>query len=197
MNIEEWFPTLIYNDVIDISGLEEIAYKLKKESDGRQLSNRGGWQSHGVEKNPLFSKLIDVIEQKALKVYNNMYEEDTGKYQVVGMWVNINKPNSYNATHMHPTCDLSGNIYIKTPKNCGITFFEDPRNLHRMAEPYNNIMQNRHTYRQVNYVPESVIILFFPPWIQHGVEQNLSDEDRISIAFNMMYVRKGCTLVET
>ncbi|MBT6614547.1 MAG: hypothetical protein HOB38_20815 [Deltaproteobacteria bacterium] len=43
------------------------------------------------------------------------------------MWININSPKSYNVSHIHPDCDLCGNIYIKTSKNCGNIFFEDPR----------------------------------------------------------------------
>jgi len=187
MKYEEWFPTLIYYDVIDVDGLQEKSYKLKKESNGRIISNRGGWQSYNIEENLLFSKLIDDIEQKALEVHDYIYQKNTGKFKVVNMWVNINNSKSYNASHIHPNTDLCGNIYVKTSKNCGKIFFEDPRMLHRINEPYRNTLMNRLTFKQVNYTPEDGKILFFPPWIQHGVEQNMSDEDRISIAFNMKY----------
>ena len=187
MNYEEWFPTLIYYDKIDVDGLEEKSYKLKKESNGRIISNRGGWQSHNIEENPLFSKLVNDIEQKALEVHDNIYHKNTGKFKVVEMWVNVNSSKSYNASHIHPNTDLCGNIYVKTSKNCGNTFFEDPRMVHRMNDPYNNTLMNRLTFKQVYYKPETGVLLFFPPWIQHGVEPNMSDEDRIGIAFNMKY----------
>ena len=187
MNYEEWFPTLIYYDKIDIDGLEKKSYKLKKESNGRIRSNRGGWHSHNIEENPLFSKLVDDIEQKALEVHNNIYQKNTGKFKVVEMWVNINSSKSYNTSHIHPNTDLCGNIYVKTSKNCGNIFFEDPRVVHRMNEPYSNILMNRLTSKQVTYTPEDGKILFFPPWIQHGTEPNMSGKDRISIAFNMKH----------
>jgi len=31
----------------------------------------------------------------------------------------------------------------------------------------------------------------FPGWLEHGVEENQSDEDRISIAFNVLAGRQG------
>ena len=54
LNYKEWFPTLIYHDNFDIDGLEKKSYKLKKESNGRIVTNRGGWQSNDILGNPLF-----------------------------------------------------------------------------------------------------------------------------------------------
>ncbi len=34
-------------------------------------------------------------------------------------------------------------------------------------------------------VPEAGTLVIFPSWLEHGVNQNLSDADRISIAFNI------------
>ena len=35
--------------------------------------------------------------------------------------------------------------------------------------------------------PQEDQILIFPPWVQHLVEQNLSDDDRISVSFNFVH----------
>jgi uncharacterized protein (TIGR02466 family) len=189
LNVEEWFPTLIYHDIIDIDGLEKLAYKMQKNSEGRVISNRGGWQSNNLSDNTMFKKLIDMIEKKAIKVHDTVYKQGTGEYKLTNIWININHPNSHNACHIHPEADICGNMYVKTPENCGNLYFDDPRLIHRMNESYNNnIINDRLTYKQVAYTPAAGIILFFPPWIQHGVEPNMSNEDRISIAFNMSYI---------
>ena len=184
---EEHFPTLIYYDVIDVDGLEKKSYKLKKESNGIIRSNRGGWHSNDIKENPLFSKLVDDIEKKALDIHDFFNQKNTGKFKVVEMWVNINRSKSYNISHIHSNADLCGNLYVKTSKNCGNIFFEDPKVVHRMNEPYSNILMNRFTFKQIYYIPEDGKILFFPPWIQHSTEPNMSGKDRISISFNMKY----------
>jgi uncharacterized protein (TIGR02466 family) len=33
--------------------------------------------------------------------------------------------------------------------------------------------------------PEAGALIIFPSWLEHGVNQNLTDVDRISIAFNI------------
>jgi ectoine hydroxylase-related dioxygenase (phytanoyl-CoA dioxygenase family) len=34
-------------------------------------------------------------------------------------------------------------------------------------------------------VPEAGTLIIFPSWLEHGVNQNLGNADRISIAFNI------------
>ncbi len=185
MIVDEWFPTLIYSDFINTNGLEEVAYNLKTKSDGVVKSNKNGWQSD-VLKNEMFSKLIDDIENAALEIYNEHYEPGTGRYKVSGIWVNINNPGAFNIRHQHPRTDLAGTVYVKTPKNCGDIVFEDPRETHRLHEDDNYLMSyNRSTFRSTSYTPKIGQVLFFPGWLAHRVEQNKSDDDRISIAFNM------------
>ena len=191
MNYEEWFPTTIHYDIIDVDGLEKKAYKLKKESDGRIVSNKGGWQSDELAHSKLLSKLVDDIEQKALEIHDKSYQKNTGKYKVVGIWININNSKAFNTHHVHPDSDLCGVVYVTTPNDCGNIFFDDPRTVHRMNEHKNeHSLDNRYSYTEIKYKPEVGKILFFPNWLYHGVEPNNSDKDRISIAFNMKYESK-------
>ena len=37
----------------------------------------------------------------------------------------------------------------------------------------------------VEIEPTEGMLLFFPPWLEHEVEQSSCDEERISIAFNV------------
>ena len=46
---EEWFPTSIYHDMINVDGIEEVSQDIKKHQDGVSKSNKGGgWQSDNV-----------------------------------------------------------------------------------------------------------------------------------------------------
>jgi len=33
--------------------------------------------------------------------------------------------------------------------------------------------------------PQNLLLLLFPSWLEHYVEQNMSDESRISLSFNI------------
>jgi len=41
------------------------------------------------------------------------------------------------------------------------------------------------TTEEVSMRPEVGRMYVFPGWLEHGVEENLSDRDRISISFNV------------
>ena len=46
----------------------------------------------------------------------------------INLWANINPKGSYNNSHNHPGCDISGVYYVKVPKGkCGNIAFNDPR----------------------------------------------------------------------
>jgi uncharacterized protein (TIGR02466 family) len=190
MNREEWFPTSIYHDVINIEGLEDILQDIKKHQDGTIKSNRGGWQSDNLVDDERLADLIHVIEERALHVRNDLVKDGNGEFKVNWMWVNFNKKGSYNLAHVHTDCDLCGCLYVKTHKNCGKIFFEDPRYVSRMNDIKYSV-QNRLAYDTIEYIPEDGKLLFFPNWLKHGVESNSTDEYRISIAFNMRLNHEG------
>jgi len=188
MNREEWFPTSIYHDMINVGGIEEITQDIKKHQDGVFRSNRGGgYQSDNVVDDKRLTYLKFTIEEKSKYVWKDMFPDLSGRFKISNMWININNNESYNDTHEHPNADLSGCLYVKTHKNCGRIFFKDPRHIHRMNELNKFNVKTRLTFTEVYYTPEDGKILFFPNWINHGVEPNKQDKDRISIAFNMEF----------
>ena len=42
------------------------------------------------------------------------------------------------------------------------------------------------TTEEVRMAPEEGRMYVFPGWLEHGVEENKSDKDRVSIAFNVL-----------
>jgi uncharacterized protein (TIGR02466 family) len=44
---------------------------------------------------------------------------------------------------------------------------------------------NRWTSDKVTYKPTAGRMLLFPSWLDHGVEPNLSDEERVCLSFNL------------
>ena len=184
------FPSIVH--IFDVNGFDEIQNELidyaygfkKKEPKGVSISNYGGWQS------PWFSlSNKDDILQSFLA--NCLSEFPTIKKSVnirVEAWININKTGDYNVMHQHPSCDLSGVLWIKAPKDCGSIDFESPVSF----QTYNEIKSYTEDFKKsINYYhsyyfsPTEGRILVFPSHLQHQVRENKSNEDRISVSFNI------------
>ena len=74
-----------------------------------------------------------------------------------------------------PALFLSGVLFLQTPTNCGRLVFKNPA-----------VSSDFSLIRAKDFVidPEVLGCIFFPSWLEHYVEPNLSDEDRISLSFN-------------
>lgn len=188
MNIEFLFPQFVYTNLtnMDTKSLEKYCYELKNQSEGRVISNVGGWQSNGLTDESLFfNHIIGDIK----KLFQVLQIHDL-KLDFHDFWINVNGKNDYNVQHNHIGGFISGVLYVKTPENCGNIFFVDPLTSVRSAYEYNFHVSGRLPLNNVFskswcYEPKEGLLILFPSWLEHYVEPNKSDEDRISIAFNI------------
>jgi uncharacterized protein (TIGR02466 family) len=163
---------------LDLKELEKKCYDFKKKNESKQSSNAGGYQGLGF----VHQELNDII-------YASIPKNDRFKIKdfQVQKWININKPGDYIPIHRHDPFNgviFSGVFYVKTPKNCGNLIFHDPRSIIKDAldqEYYNNGINT------CFIEPEENKLVIFPSWIDHEAEKNESNEDRISIAFNLYF----------
>ena len=162
-------------------------YQSKNLDTGVSFSNKGGWQSksdfYKFEKS--FEPFLDYILThigSAIKNYLNC------KFKLNNMWININNKNDYNVSHTHPGVDLSGVIWIKIPEKSGNFIFESPNSFveYFLHQNIKKDIANKYKISPSYIIPpnEGTLILF-SPYLSHRVDQNLSDCDRISIAFNL------------
>ena len=94
-------------------------------------------------------------------------------------WINTFKKNSYAHIHSHSLADISGVYYFQTTGNDGTLFFETPVRESTCTDAWVQL-SNRIP------VPAKVgKMVLFPGWINHGVSQNFTDNDRISISWNI------------
>tara|TARA_R100000008_G_scaffold84444_2_gene71851 strand:+ start:6 stop:572 length:567 start_codon:yes stop_codon:yes gene_type:complete len=181
MNTEWVFPTEIWNDRIE--GYKSINRKLCKASmnlfnydkKGRKKSNYGGWHSDFLH-NYEYDKISDFDE--LIQLIQNKLNEKFGKEKITDVWININKKNSYNLAHCHSNCLYSGVYYIKVPENSGDLVFLDPYKFHNLS------IINDKKVSEHSIISEEGVLWIFRGWLPHKVKKNLSNDDRISLAFN-------------
>ena len=106
----------------------------------------------------------------------------------VEAWINVNKLGDYNIKHTHPTSDLSGVLWIKASKDCGKIEFQSPVEFQTYTEieSYTEDFKDSNNYYHTYYFsPTEGRMLVFPSHLQHQVRENKSNEDRISVSFNI------------
>lgn len=174
----------ISDDVINFNQVITDVYEIKKRDEGRIVSNDGGWQSNFVEsQNTEIYKLMEYIKSSAqICVQQLKVKEKFGKnFQY---WININSFQHSNVQHIHGASIISGCVYLKVPKNSGNLFFHPNTIEHYFYgtfTDYNNDFASNNT----EFIAEEKKVILFPSFLPHSVSANNSNENRISIAFNI------------
>ena len=193
MLLQYIFSSLLCNDMLDIDNLslEFYAQDQMRTTDGRKYSNRGGWQSNFLEESPALVPLVIEINNRLEALRNTLEFKDELSLKVDSMWININHPYSYNSLHIHPNSYISGVYYVKVPENSGSLVLKHPTRLQSIFTP-TNVLKNYNENNSSNWsiIPEVGKLVLFPSWLEHEVTQNMSGEDRISIAFNTTFYDK-------
>ena len=184
------FPSPVH--IFDTDGFDEFknnlidyAYKLREEdSKGFNISNRHGWQSRGFD----LTNMNDLLHGTILQGLSSFPSIKNTTEMRASAWININGPGAYNILHSHPNSHLSGVMWIKAPKDCGVISFDNPNGHSTYTEinSYNQEFNDQFFIHHSYWLPpiEGRMIIF-PSHLQHEVRENNSNEDRISVSFNI------------
>lgn len=186
-HIQHLFYSFFYKEVLDldVNELAEWCYFVKENSFGKQVSNVGGWQSSSLDiKIPELSLLVSNIFEKSEKL---ILRYNFPKKMIIDpIWININGKKDFNMYHEHPRSSITGIFYVKVPKNSGELVLVNPVTQHQhYIDP--TTISNFNEFNSYSWAVEPLEnkIVFFPSWVPHYTAPNLSESDRISIAFNI------------
>lgn len=147
---------------------------------------RSNWQTDPVLHHlPDFAEFIGLVEKAAQGAaeYLKLRSRDL---VVTGCWANFNPPGAHNPSHSHPNNYFSGVYYVSVAEGAARILFEDPRPQAQVMLP--PVVE--HTPYNGNVVlmeAKPGRLLLFPAWLGHSVPVNRSNEDRISISYNLMF----------
>lgn len=167
--------------LIDIEKIKEDCLSLAEKNLQVEISNLGGYQGHDFNNEELNEAIKAAIPP--IKV-NSKYDFEVDR---IYSWVNINGKGHSNSIHNHK--DLmentlwSGVFYVQVPDKSGDIVFLSP---HAEMADSNDYLYNDGPNNYYSITPKPGQMLLFPSWLMHHVTANESDEERISIAFNLM-----------
>ena len=195
MNILPVFPYLIIREKLEDYAKyknELILYSYQQQKidpSGVEKSNNGGWHSksrYANSQNPVSSIIINTI--KSILNNKNVFKiKDLSKAKMQ-IWININKPGDFNIKHNHPGSDLSGVFWVKSLQKSGNLTFHSPNVMSQFAQINSikdEIGKKLFSTRSIAFEPIEGGLVLFPSDLSHAVQENKSDEDRISVAFNI------------
>ena len=186
------FPTPVWTIKIDNhNNINELMYKFikSKQSDnkiGISKSNVKGWHSEDFdldeeEPQKFISFILPYIEQ----VMTDMnWDKQKQIAKINNMWAIVNTGGAANLRHQHGNSTISAAYYVRAPENSGDIVFYDPRPAPIYSYP--NISAPNFLNAQVNSIsPKEGALVLFPSYLDHSVNENLSQNERIVISFNI------------
>ena len=193
-----FFPTPVWTLQLDnYQSINEQMYKFikiiqSKDREGISKSNIKGWHSKDFnmqenEPKNFIKFILPAIEQ----VITDMnWEKQKQSININNMWAIINTGGSANLRHQHGNSTISGAYYVRAPKNSGDIVFYDPRPA--PVYTYPKALNPNLLNAQVNGInPKEGALVLFPSYLDHSVNENLSNEERIVISFNISIQHKS------
>ena len=197
-NLNLFFPTPVWVSKIDNykETNEEIYNYIKNlqtnDTKGVIKSNVKGWHSKDFDLNSTQPKnFINLISPNINKALIDMnWDIDNQNIKISSMWAIINIGGAANARHHHGNSSISAAYYVRAPENSGDIVFYDPRPAPVYSHPhckdanYLNAMVNSVT-------PVEGGLVLFPSYLDHSVNENLSNDERIVISFKVTLTLKS------
>ena len=113
---------------------------------------------------------LDIVNYKEIKNCKMVVEQS---------WMTLNKTGMFSHPHDHGSFDISGVYYISTTGEDGDLYFMNPNKMMKCSRV-------TESYEQMHYFkPETGRLFLFPSWLDHGVSENKTSSDRISLSFNI------------
>ena len=192
-----FFSTPVWID--QINNFENINSELKnyiyqeqeKNPEGIKKSNFNGWHSESFDlKNENLKNFINEISKNIGAAVNDMgWDLEAQIVKITNMWAIINKNKAFNERHHHGNSALSAAYYVKAENNAGNIVFFDPRQANVFHHP--SAKKANDLNGQIKSItPKAGALVLFPSYLEHKVEENLSDEERIVVSFNVSLIRK-------
>ena len=199
MSVHGYFATPIYNSTIEGDELIAVQEELDKvvadlkAKDSFKHNDQWLPNTHKLSDTSFASNLlldyetINFLEALKFHVYEYMRILDVPvtkiqEFRIIQSWMTNTGKHEFAHTHNHGSVDIAGVYYYKTNGADGSINFMNPI-------PQFSTYLFEHLPNNVSYEPKVGKFILFPGWLDHGVPANYTDDERISISFNLNFKR--------
>jgi len=185
------FPTLVWKILLEAELRSVIDAKILAALEGirrglPRLEAGQGWQSeqtlHAREE---FLDLAACVGNAARSVLRFLRIGDQA-VEITGCWATVLARGAAHKAHSHPNNFLSGVYYVRTRPGSDAINFHDPRTQAGVIRPPVVELTAENTDQVVVRVTNGTLLMF-PSYLEHSVDANVNEEERISVSFNVMF----------
>jgi uncharacterized protein (TIGR02466 family) len=185
------FPTLVWKlqlrpelqREID-AGILTLLDDLRKDLPNVEPGH--GWQSsQALHQRDELRALVRCIDKAALSVLRFL-KIGYDAIEITACWANVLATGAPHKRHSHPNNFLSGVYYVKTSAGSDTINFHDPRAQTGVIRPPVTALTAENADQVVVGVKNGTLLLF-PAYLEHSVDRHTSDEERVSVSFNLMF----------
>jgi len=187
MNIKNIYATPIYVKTLENYGginnqIDEVITNINfkdKEEWGRPNKITTPFFDQDNIQDYHLSLLANEID-KSIVDYTNQLNFNYNDYDRKS-WILKLEKGDFAHSHNHSSSDLSGVYYYRTNSQDGSFFFESPNPYFEVSNCFKNLADRNF------FKPEPGKLIIFPGWLRHGIFKNDTDNERISISFNINF----------
>ena len=185
------FPTLVWKVLLKAEVRDAIDGTILATLEGMRRDLPGlepgrGWQSeqtlHEREEFADLASCVRDLAKSILRFLRVGYEP----FEITGCWATILAKGAAHKAHTHPNNFLSGVYYVRTGPGTDTINFHDPRPQTAVIRPPVVELTAENTDQVVVRVTNGTLLMF-PSYLEHSVDANASEDERISISFNLMF----------
>lgn len=185
----------------DNDDLENVSYIYRDAGQRKQEKPLGGYfisddliGKHNLKN--LETRIYEVLDNylnavEWTAIINNpdpvIPQLKSKNFKIMNSWINIAEKGVKHDYHSHPGYTIAGVYYYRVSDEQGGLCFNNPNLMIYNAE----FPEGRTSPQSVEIIPKDGDIILFPAWLQHSTMENTTDEERISIAFNINFVSEG------
>ena len=200
-SIKNLWPTPIYQNFAQGKEFDDIQEELNTVIGKLNFSQPKLWKSknnpntHELNEKAFSSSVLDEYEcnytlkfiNKCIIEYLNLIGNisEIPSSELQDSWITKTKKGNYAHVHTHGLTDIAGVYYISTNGKDGDLSFEN----------LNNLLSGNYIYhvigQKVSAPLENGLLLLWPGNLSHSTEVNTTDNERLSLSFNINFSRNS------
>jgi uncharacterized protein (TIGR02466 family) len=190
------FADLIYStNLSHYKNLNDYFYTVVKESKKQNVNPAVDWRCDtfntakflNLNSDENFLSVLNDIKTEVIR-FSKEFGVLTNNIVCTESWLNLAEPGNYQEYHMHAASHFSIVYYVRAPKDCGNIVFKSHEAMSDMFPIPAEILTPAN-FKTYSYTPKDNNLLIFRSNLNHMVEKNMSQEDRVSISANFYLKR--------
>lgn len=133
----------------------------------------------------LKAEILDIVSKKIVREIPEIRMLNLDGCEHFFGWINVREPGEILEVHGHTESAIAATYYIKAKEGCGDLVLFDSSSAIDWSK---NKLSNTPFLREHRYKPVEGRLIFFPSYVLHGVDENKSDDLRISLSTDIRKV---------